>query len=102
MDTLLRFVAAGLGVALVPQLAVQRDVEGNFVMVVGGDGKVTQKHITTDRLDGSNWIVTGGIDDGDQIVVSGLQKLKPGAPAKATPWQPAPAQPAPAQSNAAQ
>jgi membrane fusion protein (multidrug efflux system) len=63
-------------------------------MVVGADGKVAQKPITTDRLDGSNWIVTGGIADGDQIVVSGLQKVKPGAPAKATPWQPAPAQPA--------
>ena len=79
---------------LVPQLAMQRDGEGNFVMVVGADGKVVQKHVTTDRIEGSNWIVTGGIDDGDQIVVSGLQKLKPGAPAKATPWQPAPAQPA--------
>jgi len=79
---------------LVPQLAVQRDVEGYFVMVVGSDGKVVQKHVATDRLDGSNWIVTGGISDGDQIVVSGLQKLQPGAPAKATPWQPAPAKPA--------
>jgi len=76
---------------LVPQLAVQRDTEGNFVMVVDGDGKTEQKHVTTDRLDGSNWVVTGGIADGDQIVVSGLQKLKPGAPAKATPWQPNPA-----------
>lgn len=77
---------------LVPQLAVQRDAQGNFVMVVGADGKVEQKPITTDRLDGSNWIVTGGIADGDQIVVSGLQKVKAGAPAKATPWQAAPAQ----------
>jgi len=81
---------------LVPQLAVQRDAGGSFVMVVGADGKVEQKHIAADRLEGSNWIVTSGIADGDQIVVSGLQKLKPGEPAKATPWQPAPAQPAPA------
>lgn len=79
---------------LVPQLAVQRDAEGNYVMVVGADGKVVQKPVTTDRLEGSNWIVTGGIADGDQIVVSGLQKVKPGAPAKATPWQPASTQPA--------
>lgn len=72
---------------LVPQLAVQRDAEGYYVMVVGADGKVVQKHVATNRLDGSNWIVTGGIDDGDQIVVSGLQKVQPGKPAKATPWQ---------------
>lgn len=81
---------------LVPQLAVQRDAQGVFVMAVGADGNVVQKHVTTDRLDGSNWIVTDGLADGDQIVVSGLQKVKPGAPAKATPWQPAAAEPAPA------
>lgn len=81
---------------LVPQLAVQRDTQGVFVMVVGADGNVVQKHVTTDRLEGSDWIVTDGLADGDQIVVSGLQKVKPGAPAKATPWQPAAAAPAPA------
>jgi len=77
---------------LVPQLAIQRDPQGAFVLVVGGDGNVVQKHVAADRLEGSNWIVTSGIDDGDQIIVSGLQRVKPGAPAKATPWQPAPAQ----------
>ncbi len=76
---------------LIPQPAVERDAEGAFVMVVGSDGKVVQKHIDTDRIDGTHWVVTGGIADGDQIVVSGLQKLRPGAQAKATPWQASPA-----------
>ncbi len=80
----------------VPQLALQRDADGAFVLVVGADGKVEQKHVATDRLEGSDWIVTGGIADGDQVIVSGLQKVKAGAPAKATPWQPPSAAPAPA------
>lgn len=71
----------------VPQLAVQRDVQGPFVFVVGADGNVVQKRIKTSEQDGADWIVTEGVADGDQIVVSGIQKVKPDAPAKATPWQ---------------
>jgi len=84
----------------VSQAAVQRDSQGPYVMVVGGDGKVVQKRITADTLKGSEWIVTDGLVDGDQIVVSGVLKVKPGAPAKAIPYQPATAG-APAQVAAA-
>jgi membrane fusion protein (multidrug efflux system) len=80
---------------LVSQLAVQRDAEGAYVFVVGADGKVAQKRVKTDTLKGENWIVTGGIADGDQIVVSGVQKVAPDKPAKAVPYKPATA-PAPA------
>lgn len=72
---------------LVPQRAVQRDGEGAFVLVVAGDGKVARKTVTAERLRGSDWIVTGGLADGDRIIVSGLQKVGVGALAKATPWQ---------------
>lgn len=75
---------------LVSQRAVQRDNNGPYVLVVGADGKVEQKRIKTDRLRADSWIVTDGLADGDQIIVSGLQKAKPGQPAKATPWSPAP------------
>jgi membrane fusion protein (multidrug efflux system) len=73
---------------LISQQAVQRDGNGAYVLVVGADGKVAQKRIKADTLRGSDWIVTDGLADGDQIIVSGLMKVKPGADAKATPWQP--------------
>ncbi|MEP7044926.1 MAG: efflux RND transporter periplasmic adaptor subunit [Dokdonella sp.] len=73
---------------LVSQAAVLRDGTGPYVMVVGGDGNVAQKRIKADATQGGNWVVTDGIADGDQIVMSGILKVKPGAPAKATPWQP--------------
>ncbi|MBS0589180.1 MAG: efflux RND transporter periplasmic adaptor subunit [Proteobacteria bacterium] len=76
---------------LVSQSALQRDTNGAYLLVVGADGKVAQKRIKADTLRGDNWIVTDGLADGDQIIVSGLQKVTPGKPAKATPWQPAPA-----------
>ncbi len=73
---------------LIPQVAVQRDAVGVYVFAVGADGKVAQKRITADSQQGADWIVTGGLADGDKIVVSGVQKVQPGAPAKALPWQP--------------
>ena len=68
---------------LVPQLAVLRDGTGPYVMVVGADGNVAQKRVELGSAQEDNWVVTKGIADGDQIVVSGLQKVHPGAPAKA-------------------
>lgn len=73
---------------LVPQAAVQRDNQGAYVYVVGADAKVAQKRIDAYALQGEDWIVTGGLADGEQIVVSGVQKVQPGTPAKAVAWQP--------------
>jgi membrane fusion protein (multidrug efflux system) len=72
----------------VPQVAVQRDAQGAYVLVVGKDGKVARKTITADRMEGENWIVSSGVAPGDQVVVSGLQRAQPGQPAKAMPWMP--------------
>lgn len=74
---------------LVSPLAVQRDAGGTYVFVVGADGKVVEKRIKAETLRGDDWIVTDGLTDGDQIVISGVQKVKAGEPAKASPWQPA-------------
>ena len=85
-------IKANLGqqhnIYLVPQAAVQRDTAGAFVMVVGEDGKVLRKSVAADQSTGSNWIVTSGLKANDQVIVSGLQSVKEGAPAKAQPWQP--------------
>jgi membrane fusion protein (multidrug efflux system) len=70
---------------LVPQVAVQRDDKGAYVMVVGKDGKVARKDIQTGSQQGSNWVVSSGLVEGDQVIVSGLQRVQPGAPAKAVP-----------------
>jgi membrane fusion protein, multidrug efflux system len=79
---------------LVPQAAIQRDANGGYAMVVGKDGNVARKNVVTGDATGGNWLITSGLAPGDQIIVSGLQKVKEGAPAKATPWKPeAPAAP---------
>ena len=72
----------------IPATAVQSDDTGFFVLTVGADGKAAVKHLTTDRLDGDVWIASGGVADGDRVIVSGLQQARPGSPVQATPWQP--------------
>lgn len=75
-------------VFLVPQPAVQRDTVGAYVFTVGSDSKVARRDVTLGAASGSNWVVTDGIAAGDQVVVSGVQNVKEGAPAKASPWKP--------------
>jgi len=74
---------------LVPQAAIQRDAAGGYAMVVGKDGQVARKNVVTGDATGGKWLITSGLAAGDQVIVSGLQKVKEGAPAKATPWKPA-------------
>jgi len=76
-------------VFLIPQASVQRDTTGAYLMIVGADGKVVRKDVRTGDLVGSNWVITDGLAAGDRVVVSGLQKVKVGAVAKASPWRPA-------------
>ena len=73
---------------LIPQPAVQRDAMGAYALVVGKDGKVVRKNVTTEGQQQGNWVVTSGLQAGDKVIVDGLQKVKEGAPATATPWQP--------------
>jgi membrane fusion protein (multidrug efflux system) len=68
------------------------------VLVVGKDGKVARKDIVTERGQGADWVVREGVAEGDQVIVSGLQRAVPGQPAKAAPVSPA--GPAPAQQGA--
>jgi membrane fusion protein (multidrug efflux system) len=81
----------------VPQLAVQRDGEGPYVLVAGADGKIVQKRVETVSVVDNDWIISSGLADGDQVIVDNLQKIGPGMPVKAkvkAPGADAPAAPA--------
>jgi membrane fusion protein, multidrug efflux system len=69
----------------VPQLAVQRDAEGAFVLAVGADGTVVVKRVEVVSTVGVNWAIGGGLSDGDQVIVSGLQRAGPGMKVSAKP-----------------
>jgi len=68
---------------LVPQRAVTFDPKGEpTAYVLGKDGKVELRTLKTDRAIGDQWLVTDGIQPGDRVIVEGLQKIAPGAPAE--------------------
>jgi membrane fusion protein (multidrug efflux system) len=68
---------------LVPQQAVTRDPLGKGVaLVVGADGKVESRSLTIDRAVNDQWLITGGLNAGERVIVEGLQKARPGATVK--------------------
>ena len=84
-----------------PQQAVTRNNQGDSVMVVGPDGKVSPRKVKIGSSKGTNWVVTDGLKAGEQVMVDGFQKLRGDAPVKPVPWQPAGAAPAAPASGAA-
>ena len=70
-----------------PQQAVTRTAQGDTVMVVGADGMVSPRNIKVGSAKGSQWVVTDGLKVGEQVMVDGFQKLRPGSPVKPVAWQ---------------
>jgi membrane fusion protein (multidrug efflux system) len=65
---------------LVPQTAVSRDPKGAAtVYVLDAAGKAQLRSITVSRTIGDKWLVTAGLKPGERIIVTGLQKVRPGA-----------------------
>jgi len=62
----------------IPQSAIQEDQAGKFVMVVDPDNKVEQRRIETGRADAGNIVIKGGLQAGENVIVEGIQKVRPG------------------------
>jgi membrane fusion protein, multidrug efflux system len=78
--------AVAEGALTIPQRALMRNGQGSAVMVVDKEGKVAVQPVKVGQTVGDQWIVTDGLKGGEQVIVEGLQKVKPGAPAKAVPF----------------
>ncbi len=62
---------------VVPQIAVQEDQQGRFTLVVNQANEVEIRRITVgDQVD-SVWVVEDGLAEGEQVIVQGLQKVRP-------------------------
>ena len=66
-------------IILIPQTATQEIQDKKFVYVLQPDSTLKHTEIQISNLnDGKNYIVTGGLKEGDQIVVQGGQTLQDG------------------------
>lgn len=81
---------------LVPELAVGVAQAGRYVLVVNKDNVVEQRLVKTGHLEESLRVIEEGLQEGDWVIVNGIQRARPGA--KVTPQKSAdPPSPAPSQ-----
>ena len=64
------------GVFLVPQSAVRQLSDGTYSVYVYSDGKARQRPVTVGRWQGTDWIITSGLNDGDEVIIDQIQKLR--------------------------
>ena len=85
---------------LLPQQAVQRTTQNDTVMVVGADGKPSVRVVRLGGSENGDWIILDGLRPGEQVIVYGFQKIRPGGSVKPVAWSAsAPAAPAPASAS---
>ena len=84
-----RFASAVADNAIrVPQRAVQGGEQGQFVTIVTADGKAAPQPVKTGGMAGGDFLISEGLKGGEQVVVNGMQKARPGTPVKPVPWSP--------------
>lgn len=86
-------------VILIPQQALTRGSHGDTVLVIKDDGSFENRPVTVDGQTNHQWIVSSGLEAGEQVLVEGQMKISMGAQkVKAVAWKPeaeeAPEQPA--------
>lgn len=78
------YVSTSLGRAettdklVIPQAAVQEDQAGAFVMVVAPDSRVELRRITRGQAYAGELVVKSGLEPDEQVIVEGIQKVRPG------------------------
>ncbi|WP_237065996.1 efflux RND transporter periplasmic adaptor subunit [Microbulbifer guangxiensis] len=78
--TVLVFRGAESVKPLIPQVAVQEDMQGYFCYVIGQEDKVEKRYIELGQREGVLWAVKKGLSAGERVVVSGLQRVAIGKP----------------------
>ncbi len=70
---------------LVPQQGVTRTPRGDAtVLIVNAQNQVENREVTAAQAIGDKWLITSGLQNGDKVIVSGLQKVRLGVTVKAT------------------
>jgi membrane fusion protein (multidrug efflux system) len=70
--------AVAADVIAVPQKAVLSGPQGQFVLLVGPDNKVTSRPVKVGAMAGDRFVIEEGLAGGETLIVAGLQKARPG------------------------
>jgi membrane fusion protein (multidrug efflux system) len=72
-------------VLTVPITAVEQDQQGRYVLTVDQGGHVVQRRVQLGNQVQQSWTVSSGLQEGENVIVSGLQKIRPGEVVNAVP-----------------
>jgi membrane fusion protein, multidrug efflux system len=67
------------GVVLVPSAAVQRNSQSTYVYAVKADSTATVRQVKVGTSDDNNTEITSGINEGEVVVLTGVDKLVEGS-----------------------
>lgn len=62
---------------VVPQVSIQQDRQGYFVLVLDRENRVTVRRVESARQSGSDWVIKSGLVTGERIIIEGIQKVRP-------------------------
>ena len=66
----------------IPQRAVLEGPGTKIVLTVNAQGVVEPRPVQVGDWSGEEWVITGGLKAGDQVIVDGVVKARPGSPVK--------------------
>ncbi|EGT3574215.1 efflux RND transporter periplasmic adaptor subunit [Citrobacter amalonaticus] len=70
---------------LIPQQGVTRTPRGDAtVLIVNNQNQVEPRAVVASQAIGDKWLISEGLQPGDQVIVSGIQKAHPGMTVKTT------------------
>ncbi len=63
---------------MIPEQAIQEDQAGKFVMIVDSENIVDVRRVKIGRAENGRVKIIDGLQDGESVVVEGIQKIRPG------------------------
>jgi len=69
---------------VITESALQVDQAGRYVLTVNSESMVEQRRVETGQTLEGRVIVASGLNEGDRVIVEGLQKVRPGQEVQAT------------------
>ncbi|CAJ0557353.1 unnamed protein product, partial [Mesorhabditis spiculigera] len=63
---------------LIDDAAIGTDQDKRFVLVVGKDDHIVYRPVALGNLQGNDRIITSGLEEGERVVVGGIQRVRPG------------------------
>ena len=69
---------------VIPQKAVQQTDNGHVVFLATPQGTAEVRPVIVGEWVGNDWVIKQGLKAGEQVIVDGFQRLRPGSPIKVT------------------